>query len=321
MSGASSVRQSTGVSGLDDLLGGGLIPGTLTVVVGATGIGKTQLGLQFAHAGREQEGGRGIVFDCSSRGDSQSHREYAQRMFDWPLAAMDAERQVDLEGVFPVGTALRGGPGATSGSSFGPPRDATEGVPYSADYLHIFDYHGRRVTRRDLDWDDWRNWQAELNARLRAAIAFLYGNFVRGVRRVVIDGIEPADRPGESIQFNLFEYLYHQILRKDPEWVARDLFREAYLRHAEEAARHVYDPGQIGCLLLYTSHETMLDDLISRPLDEGDVLSNANTLIYMGKIRDGNRLSRGLYIAKHRGSACEERIVGYKIGEGGLTLV
>ena len=29
----------------------------------------------------------------------------------------------------------------------------------------------------------------------------------------------------------------------------------------------------------------MLDDLIARPLDEGDVLSNANTVIYMGKTR------------------------------------
>ena len=121
---------------------------------------------------------------------------------------MNAEQQVDVEQFF---------------RRVSPPwsrRHATADY----DYLHIFDYHGRRVTRRDLDWDDWRNWQAELNARLRAAIAFLYGNFVRGVRRVVIDGIEPADRPGESIQFNLFEYIYHQILRKDPEWVARDLF-------------------------------------------------------------------------------------------------
>jgi hypothetical protein len=287
-------RQSTGVVGLDDLLGGGLIPGTLTVVVGATGIGKTQLGLQFANAGAAQEQKRGVVFDCSSRGDSQSHAEYGRRMFDWPLTPMDAERQVDIERFFQNPTA---------------------------DYLHIFDYHGRRVTRRDLDWDDWRNWQAELNARLRAAIAFFYGNFVRGVRRVVIDGIEPADRPGESIQFNLFEYVYHQILRKDPEWVARDLFREAYRRHAEDAARHIYDPATIGCLLLYTSHETMLDDLISRPLDEGDVLSNANTLIYMGKVREGQRMSRGLYIAKHRGSACDERIVEYKIGDQGLTII
>jgi KaiC/GvpD/RAD55 family RecA-like ATPase len=294
MSAADSVRLSTGAPGFDELLGGGLLPGTLTVVVGATGIGKTQLGLQCANAGGAQEQRRGVIFDCSSRGDSQSHAEYAKRMFDWRLTAMDAERQVDIERFFDNPTA---------------------------DYLHIFDYHGRRVTRRDLDWDDWRNWQAELNSRLRAAIAFLYGNFVRGVRRVVIDGIEPADRPGESIQFNLFEYVYHQILRKDPEWVARDLFREAYRRHAEDAARHTYDPAHVGCLLLYTSHETMLDDLISRPLDEGDVLSNANTLIYMGKIRDGRRMTRGLYIAKHRGSACDERIVKYSIGEHGLRIL
>jgi hypothetical protein len=304
------MRHSTGVPGLDELLGGGLLPGTLTVVVGATGIGKTQLGLQFAAAGAQQEGRRGVVFDCSARGDSQSHAEYARRMFGWELRPYDAGKPVDVEGFFPAPR------NATEGES----RSAAEGVPYCADYVHLFDYRGRRVTRRDLDGDDWQNWQAELNARLRAGIAFLYGNFTRGVRRVVMDGIEPADRPSESIQFNLLEYVYHQILRKDPEWVARDLFREAYRRHADEAAACRYDPDHISCLLLYTSHETMLDDLISRPLDEGDVLSNANTLIYLGKIRDGNRISRGLYIAKHRGSACDERIVPYTIGERGLSL-
>lgn len=303
-------RQTTGVAGLDELLGGGLIPGTLTVVVGATGIGKTQLGLQYAQAGAAQEAQRGILFDCSSRGDSQSHAAYAKRMFGWELTAADAGQAVDVENVFQSRDQW-----SRSGEA---PRPI---VAVLADYLHIFDYHGRRVTRRDLEWDEWRNWQAELNARLRAAIAFFYGNFVRGVRRVVIDGIEPADRPGDSIQFSLFEYVYHQILRKDPEWVARDLFREAYLRHAEEAARHPYDPAAIGCLLLYTSHETMLDDLLSRPLDEGDVLSNANTLIYLGKVRDGNRIGRGLYIAKHRGSAADERIVPYQIDDGGLKLV
>lgn len=301
-------RQSTGVPGLDELLGGGLIPGTLTVVVGATGIGKTQLGLQFAQAGQSQEGQRGVIFDCASRGDSQSHAEYARRMFDWRLSAVDAERQVDVDAIF----------GRVSSAHLDP---AVVGTAHpTGDYLHIFKYHGQRVTRRDLDWEDWRNWQAELNTRLRCAIAFLYGNFVRGVRRVVIDGVEPADKPGESIQFNLFEYVYHQILRKDPEWVARDLFREAYRRYADEAARHIYDPASIGCLLLYTSHQTMLDDLISRPLDEGDVLSNANTLIYMGKVRDGDRIGRGLYVAKHRGSACDERIVPYRIDERGVRL-
>lgn len=64
----------------------------------------------------------------------------------------------------------------------------------------------------------------------------------------------------------------------------------------------------------------MLDDLISRGIDEGDALSNANTLIYMGKVRDGNRLGRGPYVAKHRGSACGEAILTYAIDDGGVIL-
>jgi KaiC/GvpD/RAD55 family RecA-like ATPase len=290
-----AARLSTGIAGLDDLLGGGLLPGTLTVLVGATGIGKTQLGIQFANAGLSQEGRRGAIFDMASRGDSQNHAGYAQRLHAWQLATCDYHEQVDLSHFY---TSRR----------------------HHGEYLHVFDHVGKRVTRRDLEFDDWQAWQAQLNQRLRGAIAFLYGNFVQGCRRVVVDGFEPTDRPSESIQLNLFEYVYHQVLRKDPEWVARDLFREQYRANAGAAAHHSYDPAQIGCLMLYTSHETMLDDLISKPLSEGDALSNANTLIYLGKVRDGNRIGRGLYIAKHRGSACDERIVPYTITEQGLKI-
>jgi len=293
---ADAGRLSTGVAGLDALLGGGLIPGTLTVVVGATGIGKTQLGIQFAHAGQAQEGRRGVFFDMTARGDSQSHRDYAQRMFDWRLTPLDAEAKIPLEGFYSPQRA-------------------------HGDYLHVFDYRGQRVTRRDLEWEQWQEWQSQLNTRLQTAIGFLYGNFVQGVKRVVIDGIEPSDRPGESIQYNLFEYVYHQVLRKDPEWVARDLFRERYLTNAKGAAEHTYSPSDVGCVLLATSHETMLDDLISRRLDEGDALSNANTLIYMGKIRDGQQMGRALYVAKHRGSACVDRIVPYEITSQGVRVL
>ena len=68
-----SQRISTGLPWLDELLGGGLLPGTLTVALGATGIGKTQLGLAFADAGRQQEGEPGLIFDLTTRGDAQSH--------------------------------------------------------------------------------------------------------------------------------------------------------------------------------------------------------------------------------------------------------
>ncbi|MGE3410110.1 MAG: RAD55 family ATPase [Pirellulales bacterium] len=287
-------RYSTGVPGLDDLLGGGLLPGTLTVVVGATGAGKTQLGLQFAHAGQQAEGQRGVLFDMTCRGDSQSHAEYARRMFDWNLQAADANRPPDLESFFDQAPA--------------------------GEYLKVFDYQGRRVTRRDLEEEMWRQWQTEMVRKLNITIGFFYGHFARGVRRAVIDGIEPADRASDSIQFELFEYVQHQILRKEAEWVARDLFRQDYLRNAPQIAAHAYDHNQIASLLLYTSHETMLEGLIERRLDEGDLLAGANTVIYMGKIREGQRLTRALYIPKHRGSACADEIVPYSIDDHGMKM-
>ena len=68
-----SARQVFGIEELDRDLGGGLLPGTLTVVAGATGVGKTQLGLHWANAGLSAEGRRGVVCDLTSRGDSQNH--------------------------------------------------------------------------------------------------------------------------------------------------------------------------------------------------------------------------------------------------------
>ena len=128
-------RLSTGIPGLDELLGGGLLPGTLTVLAGATGIGKTQFGVQFSHAGQRQEGRRGVIFDMACRGDAQSHADYARRMYDWQLAKADAGRAPGLDDFF-------------------------DSSRPQADYLHVFDYHGRRVTRRDLGFEAWQDWQA-----------------------------------------------------------------------------------------------------------------------------------------------------------------
>ena len=90
-------RQTTGVPGLDDLLGGGLIPGTLSVIIGATGIGKTQMGVHYAHAGIEHEGHGGVFFDMCSRGDSQNHANYAKRMKDWELEFAQIEPHIDFD--------------------------------------------------------------------------------------------------------------------------------------------------------------------------------------------------------------------------------
>jgi len=288
-------RLQTGIPQLDGLLGGGLLPGTMAVVMGATGIGKTQLGLQFAHHGLRQEGETGLLFDMTTRGDSQNHADYARRLCGWELRT----RSVDGK--------LRAG-------------DVWDRDRIRTDYVHLFDRSGRRVTYRDLDPDDWREWKTELARKLDHAIATFYGNFIHGVRRCVIDGIEPTDRAADSFQMHVFDYIYHQILHKDCDWVARDLFRAQFRENEERVRQHPYNHAEIGCLLLLTTHEVMLDDLIGKPLQSGDALSNANTIIQMGRLREGTKLGRALYVAKHRGSACEERIVPFEITERGLAL-
>lgn len=293
---ANAQRISTGISDLDTLLGGGLLPGTLTVVAGATGIGKTQLGLHFANAGARQEGERGIIFDLTSRGDSQNQTDYAKRLFDWPIMPVNGEGQPDTTHLWNREVIRR-------------------------DYLHIFQRTGRRVTRDDLDEEEWKEWKLELVKKLGLTIAFFYGNFIHGVRRCVIDGVEPAEKPSDSFQFDLFEYIYHQILHKEADWVARDLFREHFRENAEAVGRHMYDHRQIACVLLYTTHEVMLDDLLGRPLESGDVLSNANTIILMGKTREGSKMGRALHVAKHRGSACDDSIVPFEVTAAGLKLI
>lgn len=290
-----ATRHSTGLPKLDELLGGGLLPGTLTVVLGATGIGKTQLGIHYTQAGLAQDGERGILFDMTSRGDSQSHADYAKRMYDWTIDEQHPEIPLLIEDLWDRSKARR-------------------------DALHVFRQTGKRVTLSDLDDDQKIEWKAELNRKLEQTIAFFYGNFVHGVRRCIIDGMEPADRASDSFQFERFEYIYHQILRKEAEWVARDLFRAQYRQNAETIAKHAYNHADLGCLLLCTTHETMLDALIERPIESGDVLSNANTIILMGKTKVDGKMGRALYVAKHRGSACQEEIVPYTIDATGLIL-
>ena len=262
------VRQGFGIEGLDGMLGGGLLPGTLTVLAGATGAGKTQLGLRWADLGASAEGRRGIVCDLSSRGDAQNHEAYALDQFAWKMAEHVADGPVDLDRVFdfdhPIG-----------------------------DYFHPFDRSGRRVTRRDLDPDEWHVWKSDLARILRGSAAYFYSHFIRGCRRVVVDGIEPTERFSESIQFEFFEYLYQNALRKEDQWAAREVFRERYRANIPNVEAHRYDHKSIGCLYLYTTPHILLDDLMAQPIGEGDIFSNANTVILMGRTKEAGRMGAG----------------------------
>ena len=143
---------------------------------------------------------------------------------------------------------------------------------------------------------------------------------------MVFDGLEPAERFSESIQFEFFEYVYHHVLRQDDEWAAREWLRERYRAQERAVLHHRYDQRAIGCLYLYTTPQVMLEDLMTQPIGQGDIFANANTIILMGRTRQDGRLGRALAIPKHRGSACSDEIIPYRITrtrnrtQGELTL-
>jgi KaiC/GvpD/RAD55 family RecA-like ATPase len=272
------------------MLGGGLEPGTLTVVHGTTGVGKTQLGLSFLNAGLQAEEQRGVLVDLTTRGDSQQHAEYARRLFGWEVVDGSIPKQ----------------------SVFTPP----EPMPNRFTGL---DYQGKPVTRANLTDEEWRIWSQQLAIKMEEVTAFMYAHFARGTRRVMIDGIEPSKRAEDSVQLRLIEYIYQQILRTDSDWVARSLFRGEWQRVKDAVERCAYNKDDVCTLVLQTSNEIMLTELMSREIVEGDLGTNATTILLLGRWPEGAHLGRAAFVLKNRGKRASEDVVPFTITEEGLT--
>src|SRR6478672_4879668 len=79
------MRISTGIVGLDNILGGGLVPGRLYLVEGTPGAGKTTLGLQFLLEGRAR-GERGLFITLS---ETNEELEAVAASHSWSLDGID----------------------------------------------------------------------------------------------------------------------------------------------------------------------------------------------------------------------------------------
>ena len=94
-------RSAVGFGPLDDLMGGGLIAGSTTMVVGASGIGKSIFGVQLLVEGARQQGKRGLLVSMDEHP--------AQIVRNAGLVGLDLAAHVDLRhGADP----LRESPGA-----------------------------------------------------------------------------------------------------------------------------------------------------------------------------------------------------------------
>lgn len=286
-------RLSLGIESLDDALGGGLLPGTLTMIVGATGVGKTQLAMHFVEAGTQAEGTRGTIIDLSSRGDSQNHSGYFERMFEQPLTTLDPSEENPIDPFAP-------------------------GKP--ADMFPFLGYGGRRVLRSQMDTDQWHAWQSELNRRMPRLFRFVYSHLISGTRRFVVDGIEPQNSSADSLQLDLLELIYHRMLRQEHDWLAREVLREKFREHETKVQQHAYDHEQSAAVVLVTTKQSMLEQLMTEPLSDGDLAAGANTVILMGRQLIDGSMKRALYISKHRGSYADQRIISFEIDDAGVKL-
>jgi circadian clock protein KaiC len=85
-------RITTGVAGLDSMLGGGLLEGSATLVSGAPGVGKTTLGLQYLVAGAKA-GQPGLLVTFEEFPAALVRDAKAQ---GWDLRALEAEGKLRM---------------------------------------------------------------------------------------------------------------------------------------------------------------------------------------------------------------------------------
>jgi len=86
-------RVKTGTIGLDEMMHGGLLPQTATIVEGAPGTGKTTLGMQFIHHGIVHENEPGIILTFEQF-PAQYYRDAAN--FGWDFRKLEEEGKLRI---------------------------------------------------------------------------------------------------------------------------------------------------------------------------------------------------------------------------------
>jgi circadian clock protein KaiC len=86
-------RATTGIEGLDEMLNGGLLPGSMTLVRGAPGTGKTSLALQFLIHGATQRNEPGLLISFEEF-PSSLHRD--AEGLGWNLKDLVADGRLHL---------------------------------------------------------------------------------------------------------------------------------------------------------------------------------------------------------------------------------
>jgi len=90
---------STGVKGLDDMLGGGLPTGRSTLVCGGPGSGKTIFGIQFLHCGAVEYGEPGLYVSLD---ESPIHLRQDVASFGWDIEGLERQKKLVVIDASPI---------------------------------------------------------------------------------------------------------------------------------------------------------------------------------------------------------------------------
>lgn len=94
-------RVSTGIKGLDEMLGGGLPLGRCILVCGGPGSGKTIFGIQFLYNGATRYNERGLYVSLD---ESPIHLKENMAGFGWNLEKLEKKRKLAIIDASPIRT-------------------------------------------------------------------------------------------------------------------------------------------------------------------------------------------------------------------------
>jgi circadian clock protein KaiC len=91
-------RTKTGITGLDKMLNGGLVAGTVTLVAGSPGTGKTTIGLQFIYNGVKKYKENGLIVSFEELPD-QIYKDAEK--FGWNLRKLEEDGKLRVMSTSP----------------------------------------------------------------------------------------------------------------------------------------------------------------------------------------------------------------------------
>ena len=342
-----TTRLTTGIPKLDEILGGGFLPGTV-IIYGVTGVGKTILGITVSHTGIKVDGHPGIILDISKDLDDQRQIKYAKDFFDWSLKNW---KDIPMNGTVPLEELTRAAyntsPLATYYRGDHPKHlpDLKDGEAHN----NFFRHHLPRTNRVIIDGighqkitPSLRDFLEYVRTRTNAKI-FRNPTYFRSVinnpnywRGIVTDEQvqEFLDTSQGEIEFG-YKFVPKRVGRKNPSYEIPEgnpyFWDHSKLKkigssvfYGINVGKHKIDASSDVLVLLKTTEERNVFELANRPIDSGSIDAEVNTVIVMGYLpvtEQRLRQTRALAVIKHRGSPYDNKIVEYKITDSGIVIV